>query len=189
VGTPAYIAPEVLQRTSGYDGPSADVWSCGVTLYVMLVGVYPFEDPQDPKNFRKTMHRILTRTYTFPPSRPVSADVQDLLSRIFVVDPRHRLGVAGIAAHSWFRGDGPTTDLGQLAEGLPEPAGGMQSVEEVLAVVREAQRAPAGAPGSGRPGAVGGADVEGVGSDVLLDRGASGVGEDEYDDADGSFGA
>ncbi|XP_059438860.1 serine/threonine-protein kinase SRK2A-like [Corylus avellana] len=44
VGTLAYIAPKVLSRRE-YDGKLVDVWSCGVTLYVMLVGAHPFEDP------------------------------------------------------------------------------------------------------------------------------------------------
>ncbi|CAI0518900.1 unnamed protein product [Linum tenue] len=86
VGTPAYIAPEVLSRKE-YDGKIADVWSCGVTLYVMLVGGYPFEDPDDPRNFRKTIGRIMSVQYSIPDYVRVSADCKQLLSRIFVANP------------------------------------------------------------------------------------------------------
>jgi len=106
VGTPAYIAPEVLQRKK-YDGKVADVWSCGVTLYVMLVGAYPFEDPAEPRNFRKTIHRIMAVRYSFPASLRISRDCMDLISRIFVKDAGERITIPEIKAHRWFTKTAP----------------------------------------------------------------------------------
>ncbi|KAI6678739.1 hypothetical protein NL676_039535 [Syzygium grande] len=148
VGTPAYIAPEVLNRRE-YDGKTADVWSCGVTLYVMLVGAYPFEDPQDPDNFRKTMTRILAAQYNFPDYVHISQDCRHLLSRIFVVNTSRRITIKDIKSHPWFLRNLPNelTDAAQAEyyrRGNPGVC--LQSAEEIMKIVDEARVPP---PASG----------------------------------------
>ena len=44
IGTPYYIAPEVLERKYG---PKCDVWSCGIIAYICLYGKAPFEGASD----------------------------------------------------------------------------------------------------------------------------------------------
>ncbi|XP_006652300.1 serine/threonine-protein kinase SAPK7 [Oryza brachyantha] len=146
VGTPAYIAPEVLSRRE-YDGKTADVWSCGVTLYVMLVGAYPFEDPDDPKNFRKTIGRIMSIQYKIPEYVHVSQDCRQLLSRIFVANPAKRITIREIRNHPWFLKNLPR-ELTEAAQAMyykkdnSAPTFSVQSVEEIMKIVEEARTPP-----------------------------------------------
>eukprot|EP00803_Ostreobium_quekettii_P011583 evm.model.scf_1644.1 EVM.evm.TU.scf_1644.1 scf_1644:9342-18122(-) len=137
VGTPAYIAPEVLKRTQ-YDGQIADVWSCGVTLYVMLVGAYPFEDPEDPRNFRKTIQRIMGVRYSFPSSLRISVDCMNLIQRIFVADPGRRIRIPEIKKHPWYVKNLPEDLKDDMPRASPQPEP-HQSVEEIQHIVSEAR--------------------------------------------------
>ncbi|KAL8540705.1 hypothetical protein ACS0TY_002077 [Phlomoides rotata] len=144
VGTPAYIAPEVLSRRE-YDGKLADVWSCGVTLYVMLVGAYPFEDQEDPKNFRKTIQRIMAVQYKIPDYVHVSQDCRHLLSRIFVATAARRISIKEIKSHPWFLRNLPRelTDTAQALYYRKEnPTFSLQSVEDIMKIVEEAKSPP-----------------------------------------------
>ncbi|XP_068331171.1 serine/threonine-protein kinase SAPK2-like [Pyrus communis] len=144
VGTPAYIAPEVLSRKE-YDGKIADVWSCGVTLYVMLVGAYPFEDPEDPRNFRKTLQRILSVRYSIPGYVRVSMECRHLLSRIFTANPEKRITIPEIKQHPWFLKNIPVEFMEE--NGLPNNdqnyESSSQSDEEILAIIQEGRKAAA----------------------------------------------
>ncbi|CAJ1971740.1 unnamed protein product [Sphenostylis stenocarpa] len=136
VGTPAYIAPEVLTRKE-YDGKIADVWSCGVTLYVMLVGAYPFEDPADPRNFKKTIGKILSVQYSVPDYVRVSMECRHLLSQIFVASPEKRVTIPEIKNHPWFLRNLPIELMESGSWQINNPS---QSVDEVLSIVQEARK-------------------------------------------------
>lgn len=146
VGTPAYIAPEVLSRRE-YDGKLADVWSCGVTLYVMLVGAYPFEDPDDPKNFRKTISRIMSIQYKIPDHVHLSVECRQLLARIFVANPAKRISMREIKSHPWFLKNLPR-ELTEEAQAIyykrdnSAPTYSLQSIDDIMNIVKEG-RTPA----------------------------------------------
>ncbi|GLJ31198.1 hypothetical protein SUGI_0625150 [Cryptomeria japonica] len=139
VGTPFYIAPEVLSRKGYYDGKAADVWSCGVALYVMLVGAYPFQDPHHPSDLRKTIERVLKVQYRIP---DCTTECRNLLSRIFVADPAKRITIQEIRNHQWFvkklradlvdAGDSKRVDI----NGYDEEG---QSMDEIMRMIAEAR--------------------------------------------------
>ncbi|KAH1249193.1 Serine/threonine-protein kinase SAPK3 [Glycine max] len=155
VGTPAYIAPEVLSRKE-YDGKISDVWSCGVTLYVMLVGAYPFEDPEDPRNFRKTIGRIIGVQYSIPDYVRVSSDCRNLLSRIFVADPAKRITIPEIKQYPWFLKNMPKEIIEAERKGFEETTKDQpsQKVEEIMRIIQEA-RIPGQGSKAGEVGQVG----------------------------------
>eukprot|EP00873_Tetraselmis_striata_P021738 jgi/Tetstr1/442002/TSEL_003152.t1 len=142
VGTPAYIAPEVFLRSSSegaYSGEASDVWSCGVLLFVMLFGTYPFGDPDGggDASIATVIERIVTAQYSFPPGVPVSAEVVDLFSKIFVPEASQRISISGIRSHPFFTVNLPW----EFQVNAPLPVSVRQSDEDTLAILQEAKRA------------------------------------------------
>jgi serine/threonine protein kinase len=95
-GTPNYVAPEVLKE-KGYDGMIADVWSCGVILFVMLAGYLPFDDSTMNGLFLK----IERGEYRIP--KTFSPPVKNLISRMLTVDPAKRVKLTEVIDDAWFQ--------------------------------------------------------------------------------------
>ncbi|KAF7098852.1 hypothetical protein CFC21_100559 [Triticum aestivum] len=132
--TRVYIAPEVFQQRE-YDGKIVDVWSCGVTLYAMLVGAYPFQCPDDePINFRKIIQRIQSVEYSVPDDLHISAEWRDLISKIFVADPAARITVPEIRNHPWFFKNFPADDSTMSTEEAEQPTQSMDEMMQILAL-------------------------------------------------------
>ncbi|KAG8371552.1 hypothetical protein BUALT_Bualt13G0099800 [Buddleja alternifolia] len=94
-GTPAYVAPEVIDK-KGYDGAKADIWSCGVVLYVLLAGYLPFHD----SNLMEMYRKIAKGDFKIPSW--FSPEVRSFLSRILDPNPNTRISIAEIKENSWF---------------------------------------------------------------------------------------
>ncbi|XP_056111874.1 serine/threonine-protein kinase D3 isoform X3 [Rhinichthys klamathensis goyatoka] len=97
VGTPAYLAPEVL-RSKGYNR-SLDMWSVGVIIYVSLSGTFPFNEDEDIND------QIQNAAFMYPstPWKEISADATDLINNLLQVKMRKRYSVDKTLSHPWLQ--------------------------------------------------------------------------------------
>eukprot|EP01025_Chloroclados_australasicus_P023525 TRINITY_DN23824_c0_g1_i1.p1 TRINITY_DN23824_c0_g1~~TRINITY_DN23824_c0_g1_i1.p1 ORF type:complete len:478 (-),score=66.09 TRINITY_DN23824_c0_g1_i1:536-1969(-) len=103
VGTPDYIAPEVLMK-KGY-GMECDWWSVGAIMFECLIGYPPFYSDDPMTTCRKIVN---WKTYLrFPSDVEVKPEAKDLMKRL-MCDLNDRLGTRGgleeIKAHPYFAG-------------------------------------------------------------------------------------
>ncbi|VDK37458.1 unnamed protein product [Taenia asiatica] len=108
VGTPDYIAPEILRAaedTHGTFGVECDYWSLGVVMYEMLFGETPFYS----ENLIQTYSQIMNfeKTFKFPEDEESVSDAAKDLLKHFICDRKQRYGRNGIeeiAKHPFFTG-------------------------------------------------------------------------------------
>ncbi|XP_037072152.1 serine/threonine-protein kinase D1-like [Pollicipes pollicipes] len=112
VGTPAYLAPEVL-RNKGYNR-SLDMWSVGIIIYVSLSGTFPFHDDEDIND------QIQNAAFMFPPNpwKNISQEAIDLISCLLRVKAQRRYTVDKSLMHVWLQDFECWTDLRVLEQRL-----------------------------------------------------------------------
>ncbi|XP_010275075.1 PREDICTED: CBL-interacting serine/threonine-protein kinase 23-like isoform X5 [Nelumbo nucifera] len=95
-GTPNYVAPEVINN-KGYDGAKADLWSCGVILFVLMAGYLPFED----SNLMQLYKKIFKADFNCPSWFSTSA--KKLIKRILDPNPATRISISEVIENEWFK--------------------------------------------------------------------------------------
>ncbi|GLT88409.1 hypothetical protein SLE2022_064360 [Rubroshorea leprosula] len=105
VGSPYYVAPEVLKK---HYGQEADVWSAGVILYILLTGVPPFWGETEQEIFDEVLRGQLD--FKSDPWPKISESAKDLVRKMLVRDPRKRISAHEVLCHPWIQVDGIAPD-------------------------------------------------------------------------------
>ena len=104
LGTPSYACPE-MHKGIWYHPEQADVWSCGILLYVMTCGYLPFSEEDEEENGRL----IENGEYQIPDT--LSPQLQDLIRHMLDPNPTTRYYFKDIITHDWFNSNQALPDL------------------------------------------------------------------------------
>ncbi|KAK9692336.1 hypothetical protein RND81_09G257300 [Saponaria officinalis] len=113
VGSPYYMAPEVLKRNYG---PEVDVWSAGVILYILLCGVPPFWAETEQGVAQAIIRSVVD--FKRDPWPRVSDNAKDLVKKMLDPDPKKRLTAQGVLDHPWLQNikKAPNVSLGETVK-------------------------------------------------------------------------
>ncbi|MCD9640111.1 Calcium-dependent protein kinase 32 [Datura stramonium] len=113
VGSPYYMAPEVLKRDYG---PEVDVWSAGVILYILLCGVPPFWAETEQGVAQAIIRSVVN--FKRDPWPKVSDNAKDLVKKMLNPDPSKRLTAQEVLDHPWIQNakKAPNVSLGETVK-------------------------------------------------------------------------
>ncbi|KAL6563759.1 Calcium-dependent protein kinase 8 [Orobanche gracilis] len=113
VGSPYYMAPEVLKRNYG---PEIDIWSAGVILYILLCGVPPFWAETEQGVAQAIIRSVID--FKRDPWPNVSDNAKDLVKKMLHPDPSRRLTAQQVLEHPWLQNvkKAPNVSLGETVK-------------------------------------------------------------------------
>lgn len=105
VGSAYYVAPEVLKRDYG---PEADIWSCGVILYILLSGMPPFWGDSENEIFRSILRGKLD--FKTDPWPLISDEARTCVAKMLDMNPKKRATADEILNDPWMKENGAASD-------------------------------------------------------------------------------
>ncbi|XP_073156863.1 calcium-dependent protein kinase 32-like [Henckelia pumila] len=110
VGSPFYMAPEVLKKDYG---PEIDIWSAGVILYILLCGFPPFWAETEQGIAQAIIRSVVS--FKRDPWPKVSDKAKDLVKKMLNPDPKRRLTAEEVLDHPWLQNakSAPNVSLGE----------------------------------------------------------------------------